>query len=197
MRKGVSMKKRFPLLAMTLSLTWLTPSMATVPTLAETFATNVFMYNGTSSQRAKIDLAEQKLREVIHTKEFKNRVINFTYNGTKRFVDNKGLTNTQIYYKILNAAEKLLPVIDNELDLNIKTYYSSSSTVGYTSSNINYINFNTKYLKSYSLSETAKTMMHEWLHKLGFGHAYSYSTSRNYSVPYGIGKIMMELAAKI
>jgi 3-oxoacyl-[acyl-carrier-protein] synthase III len=171
--------------------------MATVPTLAETFATNVFMYNGTSSQRAKIDLAEQKLREVIHTKEFKNRVINFTYNGTKRFVDNKGLTNTQIYYKILNAAEKLLPVIDNELDLNIKTYYSSSSTVGYTSSNINYINFNTKYLKSYSLSETAKTMMHEWLHKLGFGHAYSYSTSRNYSVPYGIGKIMMELAAKI
>ena len=191
------MKKKFPLLAMTLSLTWLTPSMATVPTLAETFATNVFMYNGTSSQRAKIDLAEQKLREVIHTKEFKNRVINFTYNGTKRFVDNKGLTNTQIYYKILNAAEKLLPVIDNELDLNIKTYYSSSSTVGYTSSNINYINFNTKYLKSYSLSETAKTMMHEWLHKLGFGHAYSYSTSRNYSVPYGIGKIMMELAAKI
>ena len=191
------MKKKFPLLTMALSLTWLTPSMASVPTLAETFATNVFMYNGTSSQRAKIDLAEQKLREVIQSEEFKNRVINFTYNGTKRFVDNNGLTNTQIYYKILNAAEKLLPVIDNELDLNIKTYYSSSSTVGYTSSNINYINFNTKYLNSYSLSETAKTMVHEWLHKLGFGHAYSYSTSRNYSVPYGIGKIMMELVAKI
>ena len=191
------MKKRFPLLAMTLSLSWLTPSMATVPTLAETFATNVFMYNGTSSQRAKIDLAEQKLREVIQSEEFKNRVINFTYNGTKKFVDNNGLTNTQIYYKILNAAEKLLPVIDNELDLNIKTYYTSSSTVGYTSSNINYINFNTKYLNSYSLSETAKTMMHEWLHKLGFGHAYYYSTSRNYSVPYGIGKIMSDLAAKI
>ncbi len=191
------MKKRVPLLAMTLSLSWLTPSMATVPTLAETFATNVFMYNGTSSQRAKIDLAEQKLREVIQSEEFKNRVINFTYNGTKKFVDNNGLTNTQIYYKILKAAEKLLPVIDNELDLNIKTYYSSSSTVGYTSSNINYINFNTKYLNSYSLSATAKTMMHEWLHKLGFGHAYYYSTSRNYSVPYGIGKIMSDLAAKI
>ncbi len=191
------MKKRVPVLAMTLSLSWLTPSMATVPTLAETFATNVFMYNGTSSQRAKIDLAEQKLREVIQSEEFKNRVINFTYNGTKKFVDNNGLTNTQIYYKILNAAEKLLPVIDNELDLNIKTYYTSSSTVGYTSSNINYINFNTKYLNSYSLSETAKTMMHEWLHKLGFGHAYYYSTSRNYSVPYGIGKIMSDLAANI
>jgi hypothetical protein len=40
-------------------------------------------------------------------------------------------------------------------------------------------------------------MMHEWLHKLGFGHSYYYSTSRNYSVPYGIGKIMMDLAAKI
>lgn len=191
------MKKRVPLLAVTLSLSWLTPSMATVPTLAETFATNVFMYNGTSTQRAKIDLAEQKLREVIHSEEFKSRVFNFTYNGMKKFVDNNGLTNSQIYYKILNAAEKLMPVIDNELDLNIKTYYTSSSTVGYTSSNINYINFNTKYLNTYSVSETAKTMIHEWLHKLGFGHAYYYSTSRNYSVPYGIGKIMMDLAAKI
>ncbi len=185
------------MLAMTLSLTWLTPTMATVPTLAETFTTNVFTYNGTNLQRAKIDLAEQKLREVIHSEEFKNRVLNFTYNGTKKFVDNNGLTNSQIYNKILDAAEKLLPVIDNELDLSIKTYYSSTSTVGYTSSNISYINFNTKYLNTYTVSETAKTMMHEWLHKLGFGHAYYYSTSRNYSVPYGIGKIMQDLAAKI
>lgn len=191
------MKKKIPLLALALLLTSLKPSMATVPTLAETFVTNVFMYNGTSAQRSKIDLAEQKLREVIQSEEFKNRVLNFTYNGSKKFIDNNGLTNSQIYYKILNAAEKLLPVIDNELDLNIKTYYTSSSTVGYTSSNINYINFNTKFLNSYSVSETAKTMIHEWLHKLGFGHAYYYSTSRNYSVPYGIGKIMMDLAAKI
>lgn len=191
------MRKKFPLFTFVLALCWITPTMASVPTLAQTFTTNVFMYNGTNSQRTKIDLAEQKLREVIQSEEFKRRVINFTYNGSKRFVDNNGLTNTQIYYKILRAAEKLLPVIDNELDLNIKTYYSSSSTVGYTSSNINYINFNTKYLNRYSLSETAKTMMHEWLHKLGFGHAYYYSTSRNYSVPYGIGKIILELVAKI
>lgn len=123
-------------------------------------------------------------------------MINFTYNGVKKFVDNDGLTNTQIYYKILNGAEKLLPTADNEMDLKIKTYYESSSTVGYTSTSSLYINMNTKFLNNYTVAETAKTMTHEWLHKLGFHHAVSYSTSRDYSVPYGVGRIMKELAAK-
>lgn len=169
---------------------------ASVPSLATTFDTNIYVYNGTSSQRAKIDSAETRIRNVIHSEEFKDRVINFTYNGVKKFVDNGGLTNTQIYYKILNAAETLLPTADNEMDLKIKTYYESSSTVGYTSSSSMYINMNTKFLNNYTVAETAKTMVHEWLHKLGFHHAVSYSTSRDYSVPYGVGRIIKELTAK-
>ena len=170
-------------------------TQAYVPTLAETFSTDIYVYNGTSSQRYKIDRADYKIRQVIHSEEFKDRVINHTYNGVKRFVDNGGLTNTQIYYKILKGAEKLLPTEDNEMDLKVKTYYESSSTVGYTSSSSMYINFNTKFLNYYTVSETAKTLMHEWLHKLGFTHSSYYTTSRNYSVPYGVGKIILELAA--
>jgi len=171
-------------------------SHATVPTLAETFDTNIYVYNGTTSQRDKIYRAEQKIKDVVRSQAFKDRVINFTYNGVKRFVDNGGLTNTQIYYKILNAAEKLLPTQDNEMDLKIKTYYQYSSTVGYTSSTSMYVNLNTRFLNNYTANETAKTMIHEWLHKLGFSHSAYYSTSRNYSVPYGVGRIMLELAAK-
>lgn len=171
-------------------------SHAVVPTLAETFDTNIYVYNGTTLQRDKIYRAEQKIKDVVRSEEFKSRVINFTYNGVKRFVDNGGLTNTQIYYKILNGAEKLLPTLDNEMDLKIKTYYTFSSTVAYTTSSSMYVNFNTKFLNSYTSNETAKTLIHEWLHKLGFTHSSYYTTSRNYSVPYGVGRIMLELAAR-
>lgn len=82
------------------------------------------------------------------------------------------------------------------MDLNIKTYYENSSTVGYTTTTSTYINMNTKFLNTYTVAETAKTMTHEWLHKLGFKHAVTYSTSRDYSVPYGVGRIIKELAAK-
>ena len=170
---------------------------AEVPTLALTFGTNVFISNGTTTQRSKIDKAEIKLREIIQTPEFRSRVLNFTYNGSKRFVDNGGLTNSQIYYKILKAAEVLIPTVDNELDLKVKTYYQNSNTVGYTYPSSLYINMNTKYLNNYTIAQTAKTLAHEWLHKMGFKHAVTYSISRDYSVPYGIGRIVQDLATKI
>lgn len=188
--------KQFFALALTASLASPGIIQANVPTLAETFTTDVYVLNGTSTQRSKIDRAEQKIKDVVRSEEFKNRVINFTYNGVKRFVDNEGLTNTQIYYKILNGAERLLPSKDNEMDLKIKTYYQNSSTVGWTTPSSMYINMNTKFLNQYSSNETAKTMVHEWLHKLGFTHSKYYSTSRNYSVPYGVGRIVMELASR-
>ncbi len=162
--------------------------------LAATWTTDVFVENGTSSQRAKIDRGEQKLREIVRSEAFKNRILNFSYKGAKRFVDSGGLTNSQIYTKILNGAEKLLPAQDNEMDLKIKTYYEASSTVGFTSTSSMYINMNTKFLNAYTVAETMKTMMHEWLHKLGFSHAVNYSTARDYSVPYGVGRIVMDLA---
>ena len=55
---------------------------------------------------------------------------------------------------------------------------------------------NTKYLSTYTPAQVSRNMTHEWLHKIGFGHASSYSVSRDYSVPYGIGNIMERLAEK-
>ncbi len=171
-------------------------SPAAVPTLALTFGTNVQTYGVTSTQETKIRTAEEKIREVIGSEEFRLRVLNHTYNGIKTFVDNGGLTNGQIYLKILNGAEVLQPISDNELDLGIKTYYQNTSTVGYTYSNSSYIYMNTKFLNQYNPNQVSRNMIHEWLHKLGFRHASYYTPSRNYSVPYAIGKIMEELAVK-
>ena len=168
---------------------------ASVPTLAVTFDTNIGIYSATSSQILKIRTAERKIRDVVASESFRTKVLNHSYNGVKRFVDNNGLSNSQIYYKILRGIEKLNRIDDNEMDLKIKTYYENSNTVGWTSTGSSYINMNTKFLNQYSSNQVTRNMTHEWLHKLGFSHAVDYSTSRNYSVPYAIGSIMESLAA--
>lgn len=190
------MKKKF-LSLMAVSITVVSaPSYAAVPNLALTFDTNVATYNMTSSQEAKIQKAEYKIRKVIASEAFRTRILNFTYNGAKKFNNNNGLTNAQIYQKILDGSENFKTSKNNAMDLNIKVYYQNSSTVGYTTPSSSYINMNTKFFNTYTANQVTRNMTHEWLHKLGFDHATFYSSSRDYSVPYAIGKIMEELAAK-
>lgn len=171
-------------------------SFAAVPNLALTFDTDVTTYSMTSSQEAKIQKAEYKIRKVIGSETFRSRILNHTYGGVKKFNNNNGLTNSQIYTKVLEGMESYLKTKNNTMNLNVKVYYQNSSTVGYTTTTSQYINMNTKFLNSYTSNQVARNMTHEWLHKLGFGHSASYSTARNYSVPYAIGSIMEELAAK-
>jgi hypothetical protein len=178
----------------TLLTAFTSKAKAQVPGLATTFSSDVAIYNATNTQSSKIRTAERKVRDVISSEEFRSKVINHTYNGRKTFVDNGGLTNTQIYYKILYAAENYATLKDNEMDLNIKTYFENSNTVGFTTTTSKYINMNTKFLNNYTSNQVARNMTHEWLHKVGFRHAVNYSTSRDYSVPYAVGKIVESLA---
>ncbi len=179
-----------------LSALTMTSVKASVPSLAVTFDTNVVTFAMSNLQEDKIVLAEEKIRDVIASEEFRTKILNHTYNGKKTFVDNGGLTNTEIYYKILYGAEKLQPAKDNEMDLGIKVYYENSNVVGYTTTGSKNINMNTKYLNNYTSNQVTRNMMHEWLHKLGFKHAVNYSTSRDYSVPYAVGSIMEKIAIK-
>lgn len=172
-----------------------TPS-TNVPSEALTFDFNVTTYNMTDAQNAKIDAAKKLIKKVVSSEEFKDRVLNFTYNGKKQFVDNNGMTNAEIYQAILDGAETLYPAKNNKMDLEIELYYQATSTIGYTYPNVTKIWMNTKYFNNYTPVEVSDNLTHEWLHKLGFDHATSYSTSRDYSVPYGIGYLVEELAAK-
>lgn len=171
-------------------------SLASVPTLAVTFDTNVQAIGMNRSQEDKIQEAEEKIKRVIASEAFKDAVLNFTYAGKKQFNDNRGLTNYQIYMKILDGAEKLSPSRNNQMDLKIRLYYENSNTVGYTSSLSPFINMNTKYFNKYTADSVASNMTHEWLHKIGFGHAVEYSRSRDYTVPYAVGRIIGTLARK-
>ena len=130
--------------------------------------------------------------------EFRDRILNHTYQGVKQFVDSNGLTNEQIYEKLLDGKETLLPVIDNQMDLQLELYANySTSTVGYTYANTTKIWMNRKFFDVYDPEEVARNVFHEWTHKLGFGHDSSATSRRPYSVPYAIGKIIQDLAYKL
>ncbi len=141
----------------------------------------------------KVYKAIEIIKKVVSSKEFRDRVLNFTYQEKKQFVDNKGLTNAEIYQILLDGKEDLRPEIDHEMDLELQLYYSWTSTVGYTTPGELRIYMNTKFFDSYTPAEVAGNVFHEWTHKLGFTHASSYSVPRDSSVPYAIGYLIRDL----
>jgi hypothetical protein len=161
------------------------------------FMVNIDFFQTTPSDEKKFDEAIEMIKRVVSSSEFKERVLNHTYNGVKTFVDNRGLSNFQIYKMIIEGAEILNKMKNNTLDMEVELYYADSSTVGYTISNSPRVWVNTKYFYVYPISGVASNLMHEWLHKLGFRHASVYSPSRDYSVPYAIGRMVGSLGKKL
>ncbi len=127
------------------------------------------------------------IKNVIESEEFKARVLAHSYQGQRTFVDNQGLSNADIYHKILHG----------KFEVEVELYHQSNTTIGYTYPDTKRIWVNKKYFEAYSPEQVADNLFHEWLHKIGFDHERTYSDQRNYSVPYALGYLMEELAAKI
>lgn len=146
------------------------------------------------------DLQEKKMRDalerarlILNSTEFKERVLNHTFNGERTFVDNNGDSNEKVYETIMAAAETLYPEVDEEMDLDITLYYKNNSTVGYTYPDTVRIWVNNKFFSGYTLGQVAANAVHEWTHKIGYGHSFYNNAQRPYSVPYAVGSIIKEL----
>ena len=167
---------------------------STLPAQALSFKTNVSYLSGfNSADETKYNKAVAMVKKIVATEAFRTRVLNHTYNGSKTFVQNNGLTNAQVYQSILDAAEKLTPSKNNTLDVGVKLYYENNSVVGYTNGSITYINVNTKFFDTYAINSVAANLFHEWLHKVGYGHDSSATARRPYSVPYAVGSIIRDI----
>lgn len=167
-----------------------------VPSMALTWDANVNFVNFTTEQENKVMDAVDLIKQVIASDAFKNKILNYTYKGKKSFIDNNGLSNAQIYQKILEGSEKLNPGKNNTMDITVETYYVDANVIGYTLPSINKIYMNRKYFNNFTPVQISANMVHEWLHKLGFNHDYEATATRPYSVPYAVGYIVKALAAK-
>lgn len=154
---------------------------------------NYILNDFPEDREEKMHKAVERLMLIVNSVEFKERVLNHEYKGEKTFVDNDGMTNEEIYQRLMDGAEKLSPEVDEEIDLDITLYYRNNSTVGYTYPNVEKIWVNDKFFAKNSFGKVAANLIHEWLHKLGFKHDKKRTARRAYSVPYGVGTIMREL----
>lgn len=170
------------------------PEDGSLPPEAYSFKTNLSLVNFDASQREKVLAAALLIEKIIATEEFRSKVLNHSMNGVKTFADNNGLTNRQIYDRILIGAETLYPVKNNALDVELELIFENSTTIGYTYPNSPRIWMNLKYFNNYTPRDIAANLMHEWLHKIGFTHASSRTAERPYSVPYAVGYIVRTLA---
>jgi len=177
-----------------------TPGSQTTPletNEAQRFNVKIQFDKGLSvDEEDKISKAAELIRSVVASEEFKQAILNHEVNGIKSFVDNNGLTNAEIYDKIISGAEELNPEVDHEMDLIIEVYHEDSNTVGHTFPDKIQIWMNSKYLSANPVYKVTTNMMHEWLHKLGFTHAVKNNPRRKDSVPYAIGYLTAQIAAK-
>lgn len=160
------------------------------------FDAQIHLVNFPQEQEAKVQKAVELIKKVVTSEEFKTRVLEHTVDGKKTYVDNNGLSNEQIYQKILDGSETLIPGKNGRMDVELELYQQSTNTIGYTYPNTTRIWVNTKYFNKYTPVQVADNLFHEWVHKLGFDHDIKYSKQRNYSVPYALGYLVEELAKK-
>lgn len=169
----------------------------TVPALALSFQVHPKMVNFSEAQKEKIMTASDLIERVVASEEFRKAILNYTYNGKKRFHQNRGMSNEKIYQHILEASEKMLKKgKNNVMDIELQLYSEETTTIGYTYPNVVRIYMNTKYFEKFTPVQVSDNMVHEWLHKIGFDHDVKYSPSRDHSVPYAIGYIVKRLAKK-
>lgn len=126
---------------------------------------NYSLANATPAQRRKVEQAVTVLTKVINDPAFREAV-----RTHPTFSKNQGMTSEQILKKILSGAEDRHPEVDHEIDLTLTLGTLRGDVVGQTNAGIDEITLNRLFLDSpdYTVAELANTLMHEWIHKIGF-----------------------------
>ncbi|MBT4793515.1 MAG: hypothetical protein HON90_18225 [Halobacteriovoraceae bacterium] len=152
-----------------------------------------------NKDKVKLVNAVKVLAKVMNSPEFKQEVLNFSYKGDRSFHQNNGMSNEEIYRHLMTGAEELSPEHNKTMDFDLTMYRSwnpFSKVKGYTKPDTMRIWVHSKYYRraSWDQISVASNMAHEWVHKMGFGHAYYYNNDRPSSVPYAIGRIVSKVA---
>lgn len=148
----------------------------------------------------------KKLMIAINSEEFKQRVLNYSYEDRGQKINNfkspetegKSMNRREIYEYIMSGRDKFNKEADKDIDIKISLYHKRwSSAIGYTYPNTwkTWINF--KFFKNFSDADVAGNIIHEYMHNLGFDHDFNWNSTRKHTVPYAIGTIIREIAEKI
>jgi hypothetical protein len=93
----------------------------------------------------------------------------------RKFV-NTEKNNEQVYQSLVDA----------NVVVDIRTYYTMKRVLGYTIPGKNKIWINRKYMLAWNHCDLASLLGHESSHKIGYSHSYYATKERPNSVPYSI-----------
>lgn len=166
--------------------------------LAWSWDSRIILLNANDQQKDKIIKATQLIKKVIGTEEFRLQILNYTFNGKRQFHQNLNRSNEAVYQMILQGAETVGNIRqNNRMDVGVEFYYQDTTTIGYTYSHVSKIWMNTKYFDQFDHVRVADNLIHEWMHKLGFDHETKWSEEREHSVPYAVGYIVENIGQKL
>jgi hypothetical protein len=144
----------------------------------------------------KLEQAAGLIETAINSEAFRERVLANTFDGQVQFADNQGLSNEEIYQKIVEAKEVFNDSGDQVIEMHLKSWSPFNfwtSAVASTNMSSGLVRLRKKYYKSASLPRLANTMLHEWTHTIGFTHDFYGTNARENSVPYRVGDIIEEI----
>lgn len=142
---------------------------------------------------------------VINSEELRQLVINFHFQDyyrkyfikhsilSAKFHDTKD-TNEEVYRKFMSGFDDEGGV-DHEIDVVAHAYYSDDGVLGsaYVGPHApNRVKWNTKFFGP--IPSMVKTFVHEYAHRIGYGHSRFNTAKRKYSVPYKLGHFAENLA---
>lgn len=160
-------------------------------------------------EKDKLNRCAALMEMVINSEAFKKKVLNHTYSIRKSsgslwwkkssvetirgFAWNNDLSRQGVYDFIMTGSERLSPDKDGECDLFIDIEAGSTGVLGWTNPHTKWQWISKWFFDKATVAELCGNLMHEWLHKQGFTHAYNSTTERPYTVVYAIGYIMRDL----
>jgi hypothetical protein len=136
-------------------------------------------------------------REVVNSQEFRIQVIHTSY------THNRGRNSSEIYKEIMSGYSNLTKLDDYTLNYFITMYDSNrGGTLAWTSMSTGKIYVNRYVFKNWmkdedGLAYCSSSMLHEYIHSMGYKHPWFPPGSKRKSVPYRIGYICRELGLSI
>lgn len=176
---------------------------------------------GTKTTRALYEEGLLQAIAALNSPEFKHAIYNFRWADPEsghirttfkndqysyidketRALESKTVTRKKLYSLIMSGWDKFDQTEDGDLDLKATLFYNRwSSAVGYTYPNTFATWINTKFWTGSQediVARIAANIVHEYMHNLGFDHAYKWNPSREFTVPYAVGTIVYEIVKGI
>jgi hypothetical protein len=168
----------------------------------------------TPTQKSKLERARDLFELAVNSMEFRQAVLSYSYTVSsytgrlwwKKWKSHKvsgfrecSLSTEQVYASIMSGGETLSPEKDKEADISVTVAAGSRGVIGWTNPHTPMQWISSWFINDSEVypTEIAGNLSHEWMHKLGFDHAFNYYNGREDTLPYAVGNIIVKLAEQI